>query len=139
MSFDRRQPDDGSADTTFAIERRDAENGVVLRFDGALRLGHRDAATGLQLVELVKQLGDDGACRVALDLSGLVKTPDSSGLGELVATESSLRQRGGRLVLVNIPEKLRQLIESLGLSRLFRVVSTEEEAVALFDEDAARE
>jgi anti-anti-sigma factor len=117
----------------FAIERRAAGEGVLLRFEGPLRLGCREAATGLQLVEYVKCLINEGTCRIALDLDGLVKTPDSSGLGELVAVESALRHNGGRLVLLNVTPKLEQIITTLGLTTLFEVAPSEEAAVARLD------
>ena len=121
-------------ENAFTIERRDAGAGVVLAFSGPLRLGCRDATTGLQLVEYVTSLVNEGTTRVVIDLDALVKTPDSSGLGELVAAESALRHSGGRLVLLNVSPKLRQIITTLGLTILFRIASTEAEAVALLSE-----
>jgi anti-sigma B factor antagonist len=121
-----------SPERTFTLERRSVGAATFLYVDGALRLGHREASTGRQLSDAVKDVVGTGVERVAIDLRGLVKTPDSSGLGELVAADSALRQRGGRLVLVNVPPKLRTLIGSLGLDRLFTIVDTEAEAMALF-------
>lgn len=122
------------AEGSFAIARRDADGGTVLQLSGLLRLGHRDAATGLQLVEYVKTLIGEGATRVVMDLGGLVKAPDSSGLGELVAAESALRHNGGRLVFVHVSPKLQQVITTLGLTLLFRIAETEEKAIALLSE-----
>jgi anti-sigma B factor antagonist len=118
-------------DRTFTLERRSFGSTTILYLDGPLRLGHRDAKTGQQLSDAVREVISSGTHYVAIDLRGLVKTPDSSGLGELVAAESALRQRGGKLVLVNVPPKLRKLVETMGLDRLFSIVDTEEEAIAL--------
>jgi anti-sigma B factor antagonist len=123
-----------SADRTFTLERREVGAATIFYLDGPLRLGHREATTGQQLSDAVRAVVSAGTHQVAIDLRGLVKTPDSSGLGELVAAESALRQRGGKLVLVNVPPKLRKLIETMGLDRLFRIVDTEEEAVAILGE-----
>ena len=121
-------------DRTFTLEQRSVGASMILYLDGPLRLGHREATTGQQLSEAVRQAVSNGAHNVAIDLRGLVKTPDSSGLGELVAAESALRQIGGRLVLVNAPPKLRRLVTMMGLDRLFAIVDTEAEALALLRE-----
>ena len=121
-------------DRTFTLEQRCIGTSTILYLDGPLRLGHREATTGQQLSEAVRLAVSNGAHNVARDLRGLVKTPDSSGLGELVAAESAVRQIGGRLVLVNLSPKLRRLIEMMGLDRLFAIVETEDEAIALLRE-----
>ena len=121
---------------TFTLEQRTVGAATIFYLDGPLRLGSREASTKQNLSEAVKQAVGNGAHLVAIDLRGLVKTPDSSGLGELVAAESALRQHDGKLVLVNIPPKLRRLITTMGLVRLFYLVDTEAEALALLREDA---
>src|SRR5262245_53660219 len=113
---------------TFTLERRSLGEVTILYLDGPLRMGYREASTGQQLSEAVKQVLSEGRNLVALDLRGLVKTPDSSGLGELVAARSALGQAGGGLVLVNVPPKLHQLISMMGLDPLFRIVDTETQA-----------
>ena len=120
-------------DRTFTLERRSVGTATIFYLDGPLRLGHREATTGQQLSDAVREVIGTGSHNVAIDLRGLVKTPDSSGLGELVAVESALRQRGGKLVLVNVPPKLRKLVETMGLDRLFHIVDTEEEALAVLE------
>jgi anti-sigma B factor antagonist len=119
---------------TFTLEHRSVGAATILYLDGPLRLGHTEATTGQQLSDAVREVISGGTHNVAIDLRGLVKTPDSSGLGELVAAESALRQRGGKLVLVNVPPKLRKLIETMGLDRLFSICETEAEAVAALGE-----
>ena len=120
-------------DRTFTLERRDRGAATIFYLDGPLRLGHLEATTGRALSDAVREVAHAGTMGVAIDLRGLVKTPDSSGLGELVAAESALRQRGGKLVLCNVPPKLRALIATLGLDRLFRIVDTEDEAVRFLE------
>jgi anti-anti-sigma factor len=118
-------------DRTFTLERRPLGAATIFYLDGPLRLGHREATTGEHLSEAVRAAIGGGARNVAIDLRGLVKTPDSGGLGELVAAESALRRGGGKLVLVNVPPKLRTLIEMMGLDRLFEMADTEAEAAAM--------
>src|SRR4051794_9486576 len=120
---------------TFTLERRTEGSLTILYLEGPLCLGYTDAATGQQLSEAVKQLASVGSHLVALDLRGLMKTPDSSGLGELVAAQSALRRCGGGLVLVNVPPKLRELIALLRVDSLFTIVDTEEEALTLLQRE----
>ncbi|HQR38768.1 MAG TPA: STAS domain-containing protein [Blastocatellia bacterium] len=119
------------SERVFTLEQRSVGAATILYLDGPLRLGHREATTGYALSEAVKAAITDETNLVAIDLRGLVKAPDSSGLGELVAAESALRKRGGKLVLVNVPHKLRGLIAMMGLDTLFSIVETEDEAIAL--------
>jgi anti-anti-sigma factor len=116
---------------TFSLERRTIDSVPILYLEGPLRLGACEAETGMQLSDAVKRLPCSGVRIVAIDLRGLVKTPDSSGLGELVAAEAALRRSGGGLILVNVPRKLRDLIATMRLEPLFRIVDTEQEAVAI--------
>lgn len=120
----------------FTIEQRSVGAFTILYLDGPLRLGSREASSGKGLSDTVRHIADDGLSHVAIDLRGLVKTPDSSGLGELVAAQNVLRNQGGTLVLVNVPPKLRQVIAMMGLDRLFSVVDTEAEAVELLERRA---
>ena len=123
-----------TTDRTFTLEHRSIGTATILYLDGPLRLGHREAVTGRQLSEEVRLALVNGAHNVAIDLRGLVRMPDSSGIGELVAAESALRQIGGRLVLVNVPPKLRRIVDMMGLTRLFAIADTEEEALELLRE-----
>jgi anti-sigma B factor antagonist len=115
---------------TFNLQRREFDSVTVLYLEGPLRLGACDAVTGMQLSEAVKRLYG-GSRLVAIDLRGLARTPDSSGLGELVAAQAALRRLGGGLILVNVPRRLRELIIMMRLESLFRIADTEEEAVRL--------
>ena len=124
-------------DRVFTLEQRSIGAATILYLDGPLRLGHREATTGFALSEAVKAAITDETNLVAIDLRGLVKAPDSSGLGELVAAESALRRRGGRLVLVSVPVKLRGLITMMGLDTLFSIVETEDDAIALLRDPLA--
>lgn len=116
---------------TFTLDRRSVGSVTILYLEGPLRLGYCDAATGHQLSDAVRQLLSSGTTCIVLDLRGLLKTPDSSGLGELVAMEAALRGAGGGLALVNVPQKLREVISIMRLESLFKIADTEDEAVAL--------
>jgi anti-anti-sigma factor len=116
---------------TFTLHKREIDSVTVLYLEGPLRLGACESVTGMQLSEVVKRLYGGGSRLVAIDLRGLARTPDSSGLGELVAAQAALRRCGGDLILVNVPRRLRDLIAMMRLEPLLRVADTEEDAVTL--------
>jgi anti-anti-sigma regulatory factor len=117
--------------STFSLEQHTVDSVTIFYLVGPLRLGACETTTGMHLSDAVKRLPLGTSHLIAIDLRGLVKTPDSSGLGELVAAETALRRSGRGLVLVNVPRKLRDLIATMRLEPLFRIVDTEEDAVAL--------
>jgi len=61
-----------------------------------------------------------------------VSLMDSSGLGVLVASYTSIQKRNGRLVLAGLGRGLQNLIAITQLSRVFDVYKNEEEALKSF-------
>jgi len=57
---------------------------------------------------------------------------DSSGLGTIVRTLTSVRQAHGDLKLCNVPEHVRKVLELSHLTKLFDAHESEEKAVAAF-------
>lgn len=113
----------------FSIECRELRGITLLVLEGNLRLGVLEHGTGRTLSEAVTAYAATSSHRIALDLRGLSLTPDSSGLGELVAARAALSRSGGRLALVNAPPKLRSLVGLMRLDSLFEFFDTESEAV----------
>jgi anti-sigma B factor antagonist len=74
---------------------------------------------------------------IVLDL-GEVTFVDSSGLGTIVRTLTSVRQAHGELKLCNVPEHLRKVLELSHLTKLFDSHESEEKAVAAFYSPKAR-
>lgn len=62
-----------------------------------------------------------------------VKWIDSTGLGELIATLSSLQKQGGNMVLVNIPSPVQSLLKMTNLDQIFDIFNNMDEAVASFN------
>ena len=54
---------------------------------------------------------------------------DSSGLGVLVACCSTIRKQGGTLQLIQVPDKVRSLLEITKLTDFFDLYATAEEAL----------
>jgi len=63
---------------------------------------------------------------------------DSSGLGTIVRTLTSIRQAHGDLKLCNVPEHVRKVLELSHLTKLFDTHESEEKAVAAFYRPEAR-
>lgn len=63
---------------------------------------------------------------------------DSSGLGTIVRTLTSVRQVHGDLKLCNVPENVRKILELSHLTKLFEAHESEEKAVAAFYHPGAR-
>jgi anti-sigma B factor antagonist len=63
---------------------------------------------------------------------------DSSGLGTMVRTLTSVRQAHGDLKLCNVPEHVRKVLELSHLTKLFDAHESEEQAVAAFYSPKAR-
>ncbi|HXZ40970.1 MAG TPA: STAS domain-containing protein [Terriglobales bacterium] len=55
----------------------------------------------MALREIVRDLADEGQKRVVLNL-GKVQYVDSSGIGELVKTHTTMRSHGGQLKLASL-------------------------------------
>ena len=72
-----------------------------------------------------------GAGKILIDL-GRVQTIDSSGVGELVSAFTTVRNRGGRLKLLNLPSKVNDILQITQLITVFETFDNENEAIASF-------
>jgi len=72
-----------------------------------------------------------GKNKILLDMSG-VTTIDSSGIGELVGSYTTVANRGGKLKLLHLPAKLNELLHVTQLITVFEVYENEAEALASF-------
>jgi anti-sigma B factor antagonist len=85
----------------------------------------------IMLREVVNSLLLKGNNRIVLDLGG-VEYIDSSGLGELVKTHTTLQKQGGQLKMVNLNRKVQDLLKATSLNDLFDVQRDEASAVHSF-------
>ena len=107
---------------------RTTENGVeVIKLDGKITIGAGDQ----QLREVISNALNGGKTKLLLDMSG-VTTIDSSGIGELVGSYTTVTNRGGKLKLLHLPAKLNELLHVTQLITVFEVYESEPEAVASF-------
>ena len=79
----------------------------------------------------IRSLIEKGNKKILLNLAG-VKNIDSSGIGELVSSYTAIGKEGGQLKLLNLTQKLQDLLTITKLLTVFDVYESEEEALASF-------
>ena len=99
----------------------------IIKLDGKITIGSGDQ----QLREVISAALANGRTNILLDLSG-VTTIDSSGIGELVGSYTTVTNRGGKLKLLHLPAKLNELLHVTQLITVFEVYENEQEAVGSF-------
>jgi anti-sigma B factor antagonist len=106
---------------------RDVNGVEIIKLDGKITIGAGDQ----QLRDVIANTCAGGKNKILLDLSG-VTTIDSSGIGELVGSYTTVTNRGGKLKLLHLPAKLNELLHVTQLITVFEVYENEDEAVASF-------
>lgn len=106
---------------------RTVDNVEIISLQGKITIGSGDT----QLREVITSAVNGGKTNVLLDLSG-VTTIDSSGIGELVGSYTTVTNRGGKLKLLHLPAKLNELLHVTQLITVFEVYENEQEAVNSF-------
>lgn len=99
----------------------------VIALQGKITIGAGDS----QLREVITNAMNSGKNNLLLDMSG-VTTIDSSGIGELVGSYTTVTNRGGKLKLLHLPAKLNELLHVTQLITVFEVYENEQEAVKSF-------
>lgn len=91
----------------------------------------------VQIKQVTRRLIADGVRRVILNLEKVTYT-DSSGMGEIIACYSILREHDGMLKLVQVPPRVMELLRITKLDTVVEIFETEDEGVESFDSDATR-
>jgi len=110
------------------IEVRSQGSVKVIKLRGKLSLG--DAVDRLR--ETMADLVDSGDTHIVLDL-GDVPMIDSSGIGLLVKSLTSIKQLGGSIRLANPSKFAIQTLKMIGLLNLFEIFEDQQQAVDSFD------
>lgn len=100
---------------------------AVIEFEGKV-IGGPDA---VRLNEKLHELISAGKTNVIIDL-GKVKFMNSSGLGMLISSLTTLRKAGGDLRIANHSEKIKELLEITQLASVFKQYQSVEEAAKSF-------
>jgi anti-sigma B factor antagonist len=106
---------------------RTVGNVELIKLEGKITIGSGDS----QLREVITNALNSGKNNLLLDMSS-VTTIDSSGIGELVGSYTTVTNRGGKLKLLHLPAKLNELLHVTQLITVFEVYENEQEAVNSF-------
>jgi anti-sigma B factor antagonist len=117
----------GHTPVKMQVTTRQVGNATVLDITGRITLGEGNVI----LREIVRELADKGQKRVVLNLDK-VQYIDSSGVGELVKTHTTLRNQGGQLKLANLHKRVHDLLHMTRLSAVFDIHADEATAVQSF-------
>jgi len=109
------------------LNRREREGIVILDLEGKI-LGGEDAEP---LRAEIERVADGGCCRLLLNLAG-VPWLNSSGLGVLLSGYLRLRGNGRAMKLLNVQERVREILTTTKLIHLLEVFDDEEKAIASF-------
>ena len=107
------------------IKTRKVDTAVVLDLSGKLTIGE----PVMTLKETLRGSINEGERRFVLNL-GDVSYIDSSGLGELVSSYTSIRSKGGDVKLLNLTAKAKDLLQMTKLLTVFDTYDDESKAVA---------
>jgi anti-sigma B factor antagonist len=105
---------------------------TVVDISGRIELGEESAAVR----DLVSKLLSNGHKQILLNL-GDVNYIDSSGLGVLVSSFTSARKQGGELKLLNLTDRVTDLMQMTKLYTVFDIRDDEAVAVKSFGQSTA--
>jgi|SRR3982751_211091 anti-sigma B factor antagonist len=114
------------------INTRRADDVVIMDLEGPIRLGE----TNIDLHKAVRELVDAGEKKMILNLARVTHI-DSSGLGEMVAGHASVEKNGGEMKLLNLSERVADLMMMTKLITVFDVFENEQIAIASFGSGAS--
>jgi len=109
------------------IRERAVGDVVILEMYGKITIGEGS----VQLRDAVSNLLDSGRNKIVLNLGG-VNYVDSSGIGELVSRYTTTKNTGGRLKLLNLPKKIKDLLMITKLLTVFEIYEEEQAALDSF-------
>ncbi|MEK6280632.1 MAG: STAS domain-containing protein [Acidobacteriota bacterium] len=109
------------------VNERQAGDVTILDMNGSVRMGEG----AISLRNSIRGLVEQGKKKILLNLNG-VKNIDSSGIGELIANYTTVSRDGGQLKLLNLTEKIQNLLVITKLLTVFDSYDNEAEALNSF-------
>jgi anti-sigma B factor antagonist len=106
------------------LNTRKVNGHIIVEASGKLDYG--DSCS--QLRELTKRLASDGGRFFILDMSGISHV-DSSGLGLLLSLYATIRNQGGDLKLLNVGDRVKELLRMTSLTNIFEMFEDENHAI----------
>ncbi len=109
------------------INERQAGDVTVLDMSGKITIGEGSVA----LRNAIRKLIEGGKKKILLNLSQ-VSYVDSSGIGEFVASFTAIGREGGQLKLLNLTQKIQDLLAITKLLTVFDTYDDESSALNSF-------
>lgn len=109
------------------ISERQAGDVTIVDLDGKVTIGEGSVA----LRTTIRRLLGEGKTKILLNLAG-VGYIDSSGIGELVSSFTAVKKEGGTLKLLNLTQKIQDLLAITKLLTVFDVYEDEASALSSF-------
>jgi anti-sigma B factor antagonist len=110
------------------ITNREVDHVTILDISGRIVLGDETEALRRSVRELIAK----DKKKIVLNLAG-IDYIDSSGVGELVASFTAVRNSGGELKLLNLTQKVQDVLNVTKLYTVFDIKDDEFKAVKSFD------
>ena len=109
------------------IEKRKKNDVLILDLQGKILIGE-----GIEdLRESINNAIKEKEMKLLLNFAG-VPYLDSTGLGEVVRSYTSVKREGGIVKIVNLTNKVRDLLSVTKLITVFETFEDEEKAIASF-------
>jgi anti-sigma B factor antagonist len=109
------------------IETRTVGDVHILDCSGKITLGEGTMAVRNAVRDVLK----NGGKKIILNLAD-VNYIDSSGIGELVSSYTTVTNQGGKLKLLSLTKKIQELLAITKLLTVFSVYDNEQQAIASF-------
>ena len=110
------------------IDERAAGGVKILDISGQIKFTQGDEMLKDKIHSVVHQ----GSKKILVNLAG-VDYVDSAGLGELVGAYTTVTKAGGKMKLLNVTKKMRDLLSITKLLTVFETYDNEQEAVKSFN------
>lgn len=110
------------------ISERQAGDVTILDLDGKVTIGEGSVA----LRTTIRRLLGENKKKILLNLGG-VGYIDSSGIGELVSSFTAVNKEEGQLKLLNLTQKIQDLLAITKLLTVFDVFENEGDALSNFN------
>lgn len=108
---------------------RHAKDVVIVDISGRITVGEGN----IILRDMVRELMEQGHRKFLIQLAA-VEYMDSSGIGELVGTVTTVRNKGGALKLLKPSKRVRDLLHMTRLHTIFDIADDEASAIVSFGE-----
>ena len=94
--------------------------------------GRVDSSTAPQLSQTLEKADQDGKHKLVIDMSELEYMSSAGFRALLAAQRNSKKYNRGEVVLVSVPERIREALELAGFTELFKIFDDAVQAVGYF-------